>query len=57
MFALERLAKESGIFGIRINSGGGRKGTHLFYQAMGYNQVVDQKRFFKKLIDDECKKN
>lgn len=46
---LEKLARESGFSGIRINSGHGRTEAHAFYQDVGYQDVVLQKRFLKFL--------
>lgn len=46
---LEKIAKEKGIAGIRINSGISRHSAHNFYIHQGYIQKDDQKRFIKFL--------
>lgn len=49
---LEKLAQQSNISGIRVNSGISRRGAHEFYKEMGYVERPEQKRFIKNW--DKC---
>lgn len=45
--AAEDFARADGAAGIRLNSGEGRYGAHLFYEAAGYERVKSQVNFRK----------
>lgn len=45
--AAEDFARADGAGGIRLNSGEGRYGAHLFYEAAGYERVKSQVNFRK----------
>ena len=47
MQAAEDFARADGAGGIRLNSGEGRYGAHLFYEAAGYERVKSQVNFRK----------
>ena len=47
MQAAEDFARSDGAGGIRLNSGEGRYGAHLFYEAAGYERVKSQVNFRK----------
>ena len=47
--AIEDIAQERGITGIRVISGIGREEAHAFYRAVGYTDAGDAKKFLKRL--------
>ena len=52
--AAEEWAQAKGIDLIRLNSGSTRSGAHAFYTKMGYDGSKVQKRFIKRLSDDQA---
>ncbi|MDU6361292.1 MAG: GNAT family N-acetyltransferase [Clostridiales bacterium] len=47
--AVEEWAKETGAYGVRLNSGKIRRDAHAFYRLRGYDSEKEQIRFIKKL--------
>lgn len=47
--AVEQWAKETGAYGVRLNSGKIRRDAHAFYRLRGYDSEKEQIRFIKKL--------
>lgn len=44
---VEKWAKDTGAYGIRLVSGATRIGAHAFYKACGYSEKKEQKNFKK----------
>lgn len=49
MQTAEKWAKAHNINRIRLNSGMGRKGAHMFYRAIGFDNEKEQLTFTKQL--------
>ena len=49
MRLVEAWAKEMNCAAVRLNSAANRKGAHLFYEGLGYQNTKSQKRFIKTL--------
>lgn len=49
MVEMEKIGKEKGVEGVRLNSGETREEAHLFYEKQGYITKKMQKNFIKYL--------
>ncbi|MBE6023720.1 MAG: GNAT family N-acetyltransferase [Cellulosilyticum sp.] len=49
--AVEQWGRNTGAYGIRVNSAKVRSGAHAFYRLQGYNEEKEQLRFIKKIAE------